>query len=291
MAKCPKCGKKLRFIDISQFCPACGVNMRFCGFEENFFKEAKLAELTQAVMHVKLKHLKAAYIGSKLAIMRLVAMFLPVAALLIPNGSVSVVLPFRTTDFTFNLMGVMSALTGEGASLLASMSGSELFGAPFSELKTLMLVYAVSVALAALILLLSLLCFISYKNMQKILCVLAAAGVLSSVTAMIMISRFTAHYSEAPLMQVSGGFGLIAAALMFAVVFVVNFLLVKKGIPVEYGEGMAERVAIYRRMKAGKVSLDDLPQPVVETAQTRAIDDEIRKEEEAFMSKHGEAAL
>ena len=53
MANCPKCGHKLRLTDLSQFCPECGVNMRFVGFEENFYREAKYAELSQANVKVK----------------------------------------------------------------------------------------------------------------------------------------------------------------------------------------------------------------------------------------------
>ena len=55
MKNCPKCSRRLRITDISQFCPGCGVNMRFYNFEENFIREAKLAELSQAGLKVKLR--------------------------------------------------------------------------------------------------------------------------------------------------------------------------------------------------------------------------------------------
>ena len=64
MANCPKCGHKLRLTDLSQFCPACGVNMRFVNFEENFYREAKYAELAQAQVRVKFRRFKGAFIGS-----------------------------------------------------------------------------------------------------------------------------------------------------------------------------------------------------------------------------------
>ena len=82
------------------------------------------------------------------------------------------------------------------------------------------------------------------------------------------------------------GFGLIVCILMFAAVFVVNLLLVKKGIPVEYDEGMVERAEIYKKVKAGEIDIDSLPQPIVETEETRKIDEEIAKEEAAFKKKH-----
>ena len=73
MAKCPKCGRKLRILDVSQFCPGCGVNMRFYNFEENFIREAKLAELSQAGLKVKLRNLKYSFSGSVPAISVLIS--------------------------------------------------------------------------------------------------------------------------------------------------------------------------------------------------------------------------
>ena len=72
MAKCPKCDRKLRILDVSQFCPACGVNMRFYNFEENFIREAKLAELSQAGLKVRTRNLKYSFSGSKLVTAKLV---------------------------------------------------------------------------------------------------------------------------------------------------------------------------------------------------------------------------
>ncbi len=76
---------------------------------------------------------------------------------------------------------------------------------------------------------------------------------------------------------ICGPFALLAG---FAFVFVINLLLVKKGIPVEHAEGSLERAEIYKKYKRGEISLDDLPQPVVETEETRKIEAEIRKAQE-----------
>ena len=70
-----------------------------------------------------------------------------------------------------------------------------------------------------------------------------------------------------------------------------NIIIDKKGIDVVYDEGVEERVAVYRKYKNGEVSIDDLPQPVVETAETRKIDEEIAKEEALVKANSdGEAA-
>ena len=68
MANCPKFGKHLHVYNVSQYCPGCGVNINFYGYAERFTKEAKMSELSMANVHVKIRRIKAAYIGSKLAI-------------------------------------------------------------------------------------------------------------------------------------------------------------------------------------------------------------------------------
>lgn len=287
MANCPKCGKHLHIYNVSQYCPECGANIKFYGFEENFYREAKLAELSQAGMHVKLKHLKAAYIGSKLTIARLIVMLLPAVAFLLPAVTYTLNMPFSSVElgldtaniheFSLSIMGLVALFTGGGLNYINMMTSS-VVAEPFIALRNVIIIYLIPIVFAVLVLLVSILCFISVKNIQKINCVLSLAGILSCVGTVAAI-YLLAPEKKTELLSASTGYGLYLAALMFAVVFVVNFLIVKKGIPVEYAEGMEERVAIYKKYKAGEINLDDLPQPVVETQETRALEESIEKQE------------
>ncbi len=286
MAHCPKCGKKLKLTDISQFCPSCGVNMRFVDFEKNFYKEAKIAELSQANMHVKIKRLKASFVGSKLTIARLIVMILPLVSMLIPNGEFSLMLPFSANTYSFSALGVYTLFSSGGFDYITGMTGAAIDGAVFTSLKNALFVYAGVAVICVLILLVSVLGFISIKNMQKINVALACSGVLISVVSMVMIGKFAAGAGKSVFISGKNGFGLIVTMIMFAAVCAVNFLLIKKGIPVEYDEGMLERVEIFKKVKAGEVDIDALPQPIVETAETRKIDEEIAKEEASFKKKH-----
>lgn len=281
MARCPKCNYKLRIIDIDQFCPNCKTNIRFYNFEENFYHEAKLSELSQAGMHCKIKRLKASFIGSKLTIARLIVMLLPLAAFLLPAASYSLVMPFSTTRFDLSILGLIPLFTGGGLGYINSMAGS-VVGEPFAALRNVTFIYLVPIVFAVFILITSILCFCSIKNMQKINCVLSIGGLLGSIASAVSIFALAPEKST-ELLTATRGFGLYAAMAMFAAVLVVNLLLVKKGIPVEYAQGMEERVRIYRQYKAGEVRLEDLPQPVVETDETRAIDAEIAKQEEELL--------
>lgn len=291
MAKCPKCGRKLHLYNVSQFCPDCKTNLRFYNFEENFFKEAKIAELSQAGIHVKVRRLKAAFIGSPLAIARLIVMLLPVVGLLIPAGSVALSLPFRSADFVISGLGIYTIFTGDEFNYIMSMLGSEFTGDDFSGLFIALIAYASIALFAVFVLLTSILCFISYKNMQKITAVFAGLGIIDCIVAAVIIGKFVKGTTFSAIISASNGFGCYAAAILFAVVLAVNLILSIKGIPVEYAEGMLERSEIWKKVKAGEVNVDDLPQPVVETEATRAIEAEIAKaEKELEEEQSGEAA-
>jgi hypothetical protein len=287
MAQCPKCGKKLRFTDVSQFCPSCGVNMRFVNFEENFYKEAKYAELSQANMHVKIRHMKAAFVGSKLTIARLIVMLLPLAALLVPAGSFTISLPYKEAGYAFSALGVYGLFSEGGFDYVLKMTGSAVDAAAFSALRTALFTYAAVAVIAVVILFMSILCFISYRNMQKIIAVTSAIGIVCSLVGTILIGNFVKAAQNGVFLTGKTGIGLLVAAVAFGAVFIVNLLLWIKGIPVEYDEGMVERAEIYKKVRSGEIDIDTLPQPIVETEETRKIDEEIAKEEENYRKKHG----
>jgi len=290
MASCPKCGRKLKLTNISQFCPGCGVNMRFVDFEENFIREAKIAELSQATVHVKIKRLKAAFIGTKLNIVRLVVVLLPIVALLVPVASFEAVMPFRNLNVSLGGLGIYQMFTNGDFNFINSMVSSDLFGAEFSALRLALFSYAAIALFSVAVLFSTILCFISYKNMQKVIAGISFAGIaVTVVNAVLTAKAVSACKADGGLFtSASNGFGVYVVILAFAVVAAVNLILVKKGIPVEYDEGMLERLDIWRKVKSGEVKIDDLPQPVVETAATRKIDEEIRKEEEDYLRLHSE---
>lgn len=286
MANCPKCGYKLKITDISQYCPKCRVNMRFYGFEENFYREAKIAELSQAGILCKVRRLKTAFIGSKMTIARLIVMLLPAAALLIPACTAQINLPYKSAEIPFNIMGLVNLFTAGDLNYIMSMTGSSFAGESFGKLQTALFIFILTALFAVLVLLTSILCFISVKNMQKITSVMAGLGIAGGIASIISAAGMVSAVKDSALIEARNGFGMIVVIAMFGAVLAVNLILSIKGIEVEYDEGMLERADIYKKVKAGEISIDDLPQPVVETAATRAIDEEIAKEERAYQEKH-----
>lgn len=288
MAKCPKCGRRLRIFDISQFCSGCGVNMRFYNFEENFIREAKLAELSQAGLKVKIRNLKYSFSGSRLVTAKLIVMLLPLLSLLIPSGNITISLPFITSEAHFGILGIVNIVTGGSLNYIFEMCSSAVVGAEFSALRNALFGFVAVAVCALLCFIFSFFGFISIKNMQKITTVTAGLGIIFSIATLALIGVFNSAVDGAIILSGSCGVGLIVTVLMFGAVFFVNLLLWKKGIHPVYDEGVEERVRIYKEVKAGKINIDDLPQPVVETEATRKIDEEIAKEEAAFYEKFKE---
>ena len=285
MAKCPKCDRKLRILDVSQFCPGCGVNMRFYNFEENFIREAKLAELSQAGLKVKLRNLKYSFSGSRLVTAKLIVMLLPLLSLLIPSGNITIDLPFVTSEAHFGLLGIINIVTGGALNFIFEMCSSSVVGAEFIALRNALFAFVAVVLCCLFCFVFSLFGFLSIKNMQKLTTVTAGLGVAASVATLVLIGAFRSAAADSIVLSGGSGIGLIVTALMFVAVFAVNLLLWKKGIHPVYDEGVEERVRIYKEVKAGRINLDELPQPVVETEATRKIDEEIAKEEAAFYEK------
>lgn len=257
--------------------------MLMYGFEENFYREAKNAELSNAVWSVKIRHLKAAFIGSKLTILRLVSAVVCVATLLAPAVSFGVKLPYFSADSTVSGLGLYDSFNNGLLFYILKMAGSEAFGPEFAALRNLIIAFASSALIVVAVLLTSILCFVSWQKMQKVTMTIALIGIADCAVIGVFTGLFLKQAAGAHF--VSGGFiaGPLALLAGFVFVFVINYLLVKKGIPIEYVEGSVERAEIHKKVKSGEVKLDDLPYPIVETEATRKIDEEIRKAQEGLL--------
>ena len=105
---CPKCSYKLSMVDTKPECPVCGVNLVYYGMEETLKMEADRAEFEHACLQPRFDRLKAATIGSPLAIVRLVLSLLPLVATLLPMGKVAIDLPYYAETITVNLVSIIT---------------------------------------------------------------------------------------------------------------------------------------------------------------------------------------
>ena len=88
---CPKCGGHIPFYDIRPNCKHCGVNIWYYSQQTQLTRDAKRTELEGAAARMVIARVKAAFIGSKLAIARLVITLGAIAVLLLPFGSVRLI--------------------------------------------------------------------------------------------------------------------------------------------------------------------------------------------------------
>ena len=118
--------------------------------------------------------------------------------------------------------------------------------------------------------------------MHKVLAGVAVAGAVLAVLAFALVAVFAACAKKLDLISGEAFPGFLVSVLCFAAVAVINILIGKQGLPIEYKEGDEERAAIAKKVKAGVIDLDDLPQPVVETAETEQIRLEIEKQQALY---------
>ena len=282
MSECPKCKQKIGLLYLKQNCPHCGVNLRFYNFEENFYRDAKKAELSVARINIFIAHLKASFIGTKLTVARLCVMLLPVASFLVPYGRVSFSQPFLSGDITLSALGLYGAYEDGYLPYLLSMTGGAVNGKAFVLLDAALAAMLLSAVAALLIFFMTILCFVSVKKMHQVLAGIAVAGAVLAVISFILNVVFAFSAKTLDLISGTAYPGFIATVLCFSVVAAVNILIGRQGLNIVYHEGDEERAAIARKVKAGEIALDDLPQPVVETAETEKIRLEIEKQQALY---------
>ena len=107
MANCPKCGYKLRMIDIKAECPKCGVNLMYYNHQERLAEDADKAEEEHIRMQPKIDRIKFAFIGTKLSIVRLISLFIPIGMMFLPLARVTVNMPYKSIDTDISVLNVV----------------------------------------------------------------------------------------------------------------------------------------------------------------------------------------
>lgn len=234
MAKCPKCDQHLRIIDWRPNCPNCGVSLVYYGMEERLLADANQAEAEHSHFQKKIDRLKASFIGSKLAIVRIVLTVLPIACLFLPWAKVVIKAPYidETVNISIIKVGMKVAELDFGA--LFEIMGSEIIGRPF----TMFFAALVCMLLAAVVSLVSLiLLFLSCspKGIPRNI-TLSSLGLILTGAATFMFTKFNSSFATIFPGTYSGNlkFGIFILMAAFAAVIVINAIIAKVGIEVKY---------------------------------------------------------
>ena len=284
-ATCPKCGGKLKLTDWRPNCPHCGVNMVYYGMEERLLLDADKAEAEHARTQPKVDRIKAATVGSPLAIARLVLSLVPIAGLFLPLAKFAFQAPYAAFSGNVNVIKIYNMLSSTDMGALTDMFGSKLFGTAF----ILYTVAVVCVLLSALGVLFhtifqTLACSPKGKQRNFAFDVINVTLVVLSIICFTVFSLKIKALLPSVIQTSSVGFGVFIYLALLAVSFGMDIFCVVKGIPVKYKECFVGNIPAdkYFQLVEEGVPLEQIRQVMAEhTAQKEAAEREKKAAEEA----------
>lgn len=286
---CPKCGGEIPFYDLKPNCKHCGVNIRYYTQESKLMRDAKRTELEGAAARMVIARVKAAFIGGKLSIARLVFTLLAAAALVVPFGGVKFMLPLFDRSFSVGIIGLIQSFQNGLLTNLPHFLNSSLVRPQTLAAIAPAAVFVCAALLDVVILVAYILSFLNLTKSAKFMKNAALIGAILSAVGQIavLVTKFTTADSETA--AVSLGFGSLAACAMFAVLFLLNRAMLKKGIEPKYKENDIKRREMLKKVRAGEVDLDSLPLPVFESDDER--EERMKQLEEALKAEEEDKEL
>lgn len=283
--KCPKCGAEIPFYDLKPNCKKCGVNIMYYTQEQDLIHDAKRAELEFASARIVLAKIKAAFIGGKLQIIRIVTTLLCIGALVLPFATLNITAPFLEEKLDIGGLGIYNLVSSGMYTSLLDLCKSTLLG-NFTKLTLAIAAAFILLAVAAVVILVMwILNFLEIKSYAKKLTVTSFVGV-----ALALICGITAFVSKAILgsssfCNLKPTFGFALAIAAFAVNAVINLLIYKSDIVLNVKENDYLRRDTLKKVKKGEINIDDLPLPVYETEgekeeRLKALEEALKNEEE-----------
>ncbi len=110
MTNCPKCGEHLRLVDWKQHCPHCNCNIVLYDIQERLMQDADKAEVQHYHFQKKVDRMKASFVGSKLAVVRIFTSLIPLVAIVVPWLKGTFNAPFEEFDGVFTLSSLTDML-------------------------------------------------------------------------------------------------------------------------------------------------------------------------------------
>lgn len=226
-AKCPECGRTLKFWNFRAECPDCKTNIPNYRWQERLESDADTAETAYARLHYKMNNFKSSVVGSKLRIVRLVMTFAPLIALVLPLYKFTLTLPFleETRSVSF-LSFILDYLTKADIGSVLKLIGGEVVGTA-----------VLTLVIAAALLLLSVVCgvlnffvlLISGIKMNYVFnVVLNAISTVSFGAAAVFFALFTNSCESLGGGIVTDGalgYGFIVGTALFAANLILNIVV------------------------------------------------------------------
>ncbi|MBQ7597266.1 MAG: hypothetical protein IJU56_01640 [Clostridia bacterium] len=284
--KCPKCGGEIPFYDLRPNCKHCGVNIYYYSQDYLLARDAKRTELEAASARMIIARLKLSFIGGPLQIVRLILTLIGVAALLLPIGTLHISVPFYDGNFSAGILGIIQ---GKDTLLphIGDLLASPLFAQPSKSVVICCALLAVLALLDVLILLFYILSITDPAKRTKTMRNLSLAGLIVAAAAQIAVLIVGGKTPDTALTHFSAGFAAALAAAGYLALFIINSVLLKKGLTPVYRQFDPKRKELLAKVRKGEVDLDDLPLPVFESEEEH--DERLRALNEALKAEGEEA--
>lgn len=245
MANCPKCGYKLRLIDVKAECPKCGVNLLYYNQQERLALDADKAEEEHINFQPKLDRVKFSFIGTKLSIVRLIMLFVPIGMLFLPLAHIKVEIPYHSIDTNVSVLNL-------AMDVVAKMQFDILGIVP----TVAMICYFLSILGILITAVFGILNipFVSVSSSPKGFkrnVALSSCGIAFTVIGIIAFLVFNAQMTSqfGALYSGSLGIGSFLVIVGFLAIIGVNVIIKKQNIPVKYTD-VSEYVERIERRKA-----------------------------------------
>ncbi len=258
MANCPKCGYKLRMIDIKAECPKCGVNLMYYNHQERLAEDADKAEEEHIRMQPKIDRIKFAFIGTKLSIVRLISLFIPIGMMFLPLAHITVNMPHKSIDTNISVLNVvMDVIMEMDFGLIFDMiAGSDLTRVAFITYLLSMLFLLVAAVFAVLNIPFDAVSC-SPKGFKRNV-TLSSCGIAFTVLSIISFLVFNSQLSSSFGAMYSGSlsFGSFLVILGFVAIIVINVLIKKQNVPVKYKD-LSEYIERMERRRAEIAEMEE----------------------------------
>lgn len=293
--KCPKCGGEIPFYDLKPNCRHCGINIMYYIQDYQLERDAKRTELESAGMRMIIAKIKASFIGSLLAVFRLIFVAGVICAMMIPFATVTYRLPFYEEKLSIGLIGIIGSL-GNGMLLdTLNFYKSSLFSSAALGALIVLTFFALLAVADVVIFCFYLLSFLSPDKTTKAMRNISVCACILSLGAQAaaLICK-TSLVDAAPNYEFALGFGGLACFVLHFVLVFINMKMLKKGVEPVYREYDPRRRELLKKVKKGEIDLDDLPLPVFESEEERenrlkefqhAMEEEDKEEQEAMAEK------
>lgn len=257
MANCPKCGYKLRMIDIKAECPKCGVNLIYFNHQERLAEDADKAEEEYIRMQPKIDRVKFAFIGTKLSIVRLILLLVPIGMLFLPLAHIKVNMPFNSIDTNISVLNLVM-------DVIAKFEFSILNVAPTVAIICYFLAI-LGVLISAVFAILNI-PFVSvscspkgFKRNVTLSCCGIGGMLLSIVSFLVFNAQLESMYSA----MYSGniGIGAFLVVVAYLAIIAINVIIKKKNEPVKYKD-VSEYVERIERRKAELAEMEKQAQAI-----------------------------